>query len=328
VDRALWFVAPRRVELRPIDLPPPSADSVRIRTLCSGVSSGTELLAYRGQLPADLPVDESLPGLDGSFTYPFQYGYSAVGEVEQGVDGAGLAPGGLVFAFRPHQERFDAGPDELVRVDGLTPRRAVMLPYVETALQVALDAGPVLRETVVVCGLGVLGVLVARLLEDAGAQVIGSEPQRWRRDLAAAAGVTSVAPDELSGAAREAGAVPLAIECSGHPAALAPLLDVVDHEGTVLVASWYGTNEVSLPLGGSFHRRRLTIRSTQVSTIPAALSGRWSHRRRVRHAVRLAGVLPLDELATDTVPFDAAADGYARLDSGAEGVMHVAFGYS
>lgn len=328
MTRALWFVDPRQVELRPIELPPLSPGRLRVRTLCSGVSSGTELLAYRGQLPADLPVDESLPGLEGSFAYPFQYGYSAVGEIEHGVDGAGFAAGDLVFAFRPHQERFDAAPDELVPVDGLTPRRAVMLPYVETALQVALDAGPVLGETVVVCGLGVLGVLVARLLQDAGAQVLASEPQRWRRDVAAAAGITTVAPDDLTDAARDTGGVPLAIECSGHPAALAPLLDVVAHEGTVLVASWYGTNEVSLPLGGSFHRRRLTIRSTQVSTIPAALSGRWSHRRRLLHAARLAGALPLDELATDTVPFDDAADGYARLDSGAEGVMHVAFGYS
>ena len=328
MTRALWFVGPRQVELRPIALPPLSPGRLRVRTLCSGVSSGTELLAYRGQLPADLPVDESLPGLEGSFAYPFQYGYSAVGEIEHGVDGAGFAAGELVFAFRPHQERFDAAPDELVSVNGLTPRRAVMLPYVETALQVALDAGPVLGETVVVCGLGVLGVLVGRLLQDAGAQVLASEPQRWRRDVAAAAGITTVAPDDLTDAARDAGGVPLAIECSGHPAALAPLLDVVAHEGTVLVASWYGTNEVSLPLGGSFHRRRLTIRSTQVSTIPAALSGRWSHRRRLLHAARLAGALPLDDLATDTVPFDDAAAGYARLDSGAEGVMHVAFGYS
>lgn len=330
MTRALWFVAPRQVELRPLELPPLRPDMVRVRTLCSGVSAGTELLAYRGLLPADLPVDESLPSLDGSFAYPFRYGYSAVGRIEEvgdDVAGTGLARGDVVFSFQPHQECFDAAPNALVAVGGLAPRQAVLLPYVETALQVTLDAGPVLGETVVVCGLGVLGTLIALMLRDAGADVLASEPQGWRRQLATRLGVTAVAPDELPDAARAAGPVPLAIESSGHPAALAPLLDVVAHEGTVLVASWYGTDEVSLPLGGSFHRRRLTIRSTQVSTIPAALSGRWTPERRLRHAARLAAALPLDELATDTVAFDDAADGYARLDAGIEGVMHVAFGY-
>jgi 2-desacetyl-2-hydroxyethyl bacteriochlorophyllide A dehydrogenase len=289
------------------------------------VSSGTELLAYRGELPADLQVDESIGALGGSFTFPFRYGYSCVGHVEAVAPGVtDLAVGDRVFGFQPHQERFVAAATELVAVPALEPRVAVMLPYVETALQIVLDAGALLGETVVVSGLGALGLLVATLAGRAGAAVVGLEPQPWRREMAAELGITAVDPAASDSQPVD---VPLVIECSGNPAALAAALDLLAHEGTVLVASWYGTKPVSLPLGGPFHRRRLTIRSTQVSTVPAALSGRWSRRRRLLHAVELAPTLPLDRLATDTVAFEQAGEGYARLDAGAEGVVHIAFGY-
>lgn len=320
--QALWFVGKRAVELRPVDLPPLGPADVAVRTCCSGVSAGTELLAYRGELPEDLALDESIASLNGSFTYPFRYGYSAVGEIAAaGTAVDDLRPGDLVFAFHPHQSRFVVTAESVVPVHGLEPRLAVLLPYVETALQVALDAGSVLGEVVVVNGLGVLGVLVAELVQRAGAHVVAVEPQESRRHRARRLGIDAV--ESLDGLEP----VLLAIECSGSPAALAPLLDVLAHEGTALVASWYGARPVTLPLGGSFHRRRLTIRSTQVSTIPAALSGRWSSRRRLAHALDLARSLPLADLASDTVPFEDAGEGYRRLDTGDPGVMHLAFGY-
>jgi 2-desacetyl-2-hydroxyethyl bacteriochlorophyllide A dehydrogenase len=303
-------------------------DQVRVRTICSGVSAGTELLAYRGELPSDIDIDESLGSLTGSFTYPFRYGYSAVGEIEQvGADVRDVACGDVVFAFQPHQERFISFADDVVPVAGLEPRLAVMLPYVETALQVTLDAGSVFAENVVVSGLGVLGVLVCRLIQEAGGRVIALEPRRRRRELAASLDILAVDPAEASEVVARAGGVPLAIESSGNPSALAGVLGLLSHEGTVLVASWYGSRPVSLPLGGDFHRRRLTIRSTQVSTIPASLSGRWTRRRRLEQARELATSLPLAELASHTIPFERAAEGYRHLADDDAGVIHVAFGY-
>jgi threonine dehydrogenase-like Zn-dependent dehydrogenase len=285
------------------------------------------MLAYRGELPADLQVDEGIDALDGTFAYPFQYGYSCVGQVETlASDVDGVSVGDLVFAFQPHQERFVAPAADLVPVPALAPRLATLLPYVETALQVTLDAGPVLGETVVVSGLGVLGLLVATLVERAGGRVIAIEPQAWRRAVASDLGMVAVSPQDTVDAAGTSG-VPLVIECSGNPAALTHALELLAHEGTVLVASWYGSKPVNLPLGGRFHRRRLAIRSTQVSTIPASLSGRWTHKRRLTHAVDLAATLPLEQLATDTVPFDRAVDGYARIDANPPGLVHLAFGY-
>ena len=77
------FLAPRRVELAPVDVPEPGPGQVLVRTLRSGISTGTELLCYRGQLDPDLALDERIGSLGGSFRYPFPYGYSCVGTVER-----------------------------------------------------------------------------------------------------------------------------------------------------------------------------------------------------------------------------------------------------
>src|SRR5206468_10751732 len=89
----------------------------------------------------------------------------------------------------------------------------------------------------------------------------------------------------------------------------------------VLVCSWYGTKEVSLQLGGAFHRRRLRIWSTQVSTIPANLADRWDVARRRRASAELLKELPVKLLATHEVPFDRAGEAYAALDRGEAGLM-------
>ena len=111
------------------------------------------------------------------------------------------------------------------------------------------------------------------------------------------------------------------------PAALAEGLQLLAHEGTALVGSWYGTQGVPLPLGGPFHRRRLTIRSSQVSTVPAMLSDRWDVARRRTVAMDLLDVLPLSSIATTEVSFRDAPAAYDAVDGPAPGVMHVALRY-
>jgi len=309
--KAVLFTGPRTVAVRDVHIEASDPDDVVVRTLFSGISSGTELLAYRGEIAADLALDERIDALGGTFTYPFQYGYACVGEVD----------GQTVFAFHPHQERFVASPVDLIHLGDIDPRQATLFPLVETALQISLDAGPRLGEDVVVLGLGVVGTLTALLLERAGARVVGVDPLNWRREAAADLGIETVAPENTPAG------VPLVIEVSGRPEALVSALDVLAHEGTALVASWYGSKHVALPLGGSFHRRRLTIRSTQVSTIPTALAGRWSIERRRAASVELLHDLPLRALATHTFPVSQAGAAFAALDRGTEGLLHAALCY-
>jgi 2-desacetyl-2-hydroxyethyl bacteriochlorophyllide A dehydrogenase len=324
---ALSFQAPRRVGIAQRDLPPIGPGETLVRTLYSGISSGTELLAYRGQIDPSLPLDESIGALAGTFTFPFFYGYSCVGRVERSDS---LPPGALVFAYHPHQNRFVAATRELIVLGDTDARQATLLPLVETALQVVLDAGMVTEEPVVVLGLGLVGMLTALLLARAGARVTAGEPRQWRRALACSLGVDAVDPGNLPDAVKGAtggDGVSLVVDASGNPDVLPAALDLLAHEGQVLVASWYGTKEVRLPLGGAFHRRRLAIRSTQVSTIPSQLGSRWTIGRRREAATRLLDELPLAPLATHTFSFEEAAAAFAALDRGDEGILHVALSY-
>ena len=322
------FTAPRHVELRRVPVPEPADGQVLVRTLWSGISSGTEMLAYRGEIDPDLPLDEAIGALGGTFTFPFRYGYACVGRVERSR--AVLSEGQLVFASHPHQDLFAVDVDDVVPVDGVEPRLATLLPLVETALQVALDAGRVLEEPVLVTGLGAVGLTTSLLLQRAGARVTGVEPAAARRAVAASVGVPAVAPEAVGDVLAGTGphGVPLVVEASGRPEALRSALGLLAHEGEVLVVSWYGTKEVPLPLGGDFHRRRLVVRSTQVSTVPAALSGRWTQARRRAVARRLLDELPLAPLATHDFPFAEAPRAYAAVDAGASDLVHAALWYT
>jgi len=109
---------------------------------------------------------------------------------------------------------------------------------------------------------------------------------------------------------------------------LAASLPLLAHEGTALVCSWYGTKPVVLPLGADFHRRRLVIRSSQVSTIPAELTARWDRPRRREAARALLSELPLEPLATHEFPFERASDAYAAVAGDAPDLIHAALRYS
>jgi threonine dehydrogenase-like Zn-dependent dehydrogenase len=311
---ALFHTAPRCVEIRELPTPRPAAGEVLVRTVCSGISGGTERLVYRGEVPAEAALDDTIDALGGTFSYPFAYGYACVGEV--------VESGQAVFAFHPHQDVFAARADDLIALPAVDPAPATLFPLVETALQVTLDAGTGYRDRVVVLGAGVLGLLTGLLLQSAGWRPLIAEPQAWRRDLAASLGAATAAPQELAGEK-----VPLVIDVSGNPDAPAAALDMLAHEGTLLIASWFGAKPVVLPLGGAFHRRRLTIRSTQVSTLPARLSGTWTRSRRRREAVALLPELPLAQLCTHAFAFSHAAEAFRAVDQGLPGLMHAVLDY-
>jgi 2-desacetyl-2-hydroxyethyl bacteriochlorophyllide A dehydrogenase len=328
--RAVRFVAPYQVEVSDVAVPEPGSGDVLVRAELSGISGGTEMLAYRGELDSSLPKDEALGALRGSFEYPFAYGYSAVGTVE--ASRGTIDEGERVFAFNPHQSRFVVSVDDVVPLRECEPRAATMLPLVETALQVSLDTGIRYGEVAAVVGLGPVGILSAILLSRSGAIVLGCDSKPWRCAVARACGLEAVEPsglgDAVSAATRGRGA-DFVVEATGNPEALGPSLGLLAAEGVAIVVSWYGAKPVTLPLGADFHRRRLELRSSQVSSI-GGRAARWDRRRRLETTLALLAQLerPLSLLASHTFPLERAAEAYAAIDRGEEGVVHVALDYS
>jgi threonine dehydrogenase-like Zn-dependent dehydrogenase len=319
--RALYFTRQGQVELRGEPLAP-RPGQVRVRSRLMGISHGTELLAFRGQLPSGLEADSVLKSLSGGLDYPLKYGYSTCGVVEES--------GQRVFAFYPHQDLFDADPAELVALPPeVSDEQAVFLANLETALGIVHDASPRLGERVLVIGLGVVGLLVSALLLRAGAGlVIGVEPHDLRREQAERLGCRTLAPEEPRLGERIAtltgGRGPdAAVNCSGAEAGLQLALDTLCFEGTLVEASWYGSRRVSLELGAAFHRRRLRVVSSQVSSVAAALGPRWDKRRRLELALAMLPELDPSRWITHRFALSQAQEAFELLDRHPERVLQV-----
>jgi 2-desacetyl-2-hydroxyethyl bacteriochlorophyllide A dehydrogenase len=321
--RELWFVAPRAVEVRAGQTPAVGPRQVLARCIASGVSQGTELLLYKGLGPT--PFD---PSLDSSTapTYPRRYGYAWVGEViARGTGVDRIEVGTRVFALAPHGDLHALDVDSVRPIDpAIPPARAVLAATLETAITCVWDAGVSLGDRVVVLGGGVVGLLAGWLAQAAGASVLLVEPWAARRGLARALGLsTVVAPDED----RPRGDADAVIEATGDPAALDRAIAHAACEGTIAVLSFYGTRTHPVALGGDFHRRRLVLRATQVSSIPTTHAARWTRSRRFDLVRRLLCDTVLDGLLPEMVPFNEAPEAYAKLDREPGVHTHVVFDY-
>ncbi|HEY0706778.1 MAG TPA: zinc-binding alcohol dehydrogenase [Polyangia bacterium] len=316
--RALVFRGPRAIEIVDGECPAPGHGEVLVMTRVSALSAGTELLAYRGQLPPDMAVDETLPGMtEARFQYPFRYGYASAGvvvAVGAGVDQAWR--GRRVFGFVPHASAFVASiNDVLLLPEGVSDEVAPLLATAETATNLVLDGRPLLGERVVVFGQGVVGLLLTAILARfplRDLRVI--EPMPARAALAERLGATVVT------AASDAD---LTYEVSGHPEALDAAIAATGAEGRIVVGSFYGNKPASVGLGGHFHRGRLRIISSQVSHIAPDLRGHWDRVRRMAVAWQALARIGADELISHRFPFVEAASAYALLDRGDPATVQV-----
>jgi 2-desacetyl-2-hydroxyethyl bacteriochlorophyllide A dehydrogenase len=333
---SVWFTSPRTLELRPGIARPPATGEVRIEALYSGISHGSEMMVYRGDVPVGLSLDSSLPTLQGSFSFPVKYGYASVGRVvDVGNDVAGLSEGDLVFAFNPHETCYTVPATVVIRLpQELSPRVGIFAANLETALNALLDAAPRLGERVVVIGQGVVGLLITQLARRAGASlVITADLYEKRRQLSVSAGADMAIDPSAESLAERVSAMTggtgadVVIEASGQPCAVDDAVTAAAHEGRVVIVSWFGTKRAELALGSDFHRKRLTLKSSQVSCLDPSLTPRWTILRRRELAVRYLSELFLDELISHVLTFDRAAEAYRLIDEQPGEVVQVVLDY-
>ena len=331
----LYFTAPGQVEIRPLPIQPPAPGEVLVEALLSAISPGTELLIYRGQFPKGLEVDENIASLGGAFRYPLRYGYAVVGRVIALGEGVDAGWGGrLVFAFNPHESHFTAPPAQLQLVpDDFTPDEAAFLPNMETALNLVMDGAPLVGERVAVFGQGIVGLLTAALLAQfplGGLVTFDRCPNRCQAslELGVQACLDPASPEALS-RAREilSGEADLTYELSGVPQVLDQAIGLTGFDGRVVIGSWYGEKRASLDLGGRFHRSRIRLISSQVSTLAPGLTGRWTKERRFQLAWEMIRRVKPARWITQRYPLDQAAQAYDLLDCRPDECIQVVFTY-
>ncbi|MBI5112451.1 MAG: zinc-binding alcohol dehydrogenase [Rhodovulum sp.] len=299
----MWYVAPGRAEIRREPLPIPGPGDVLVRATHGAISRGTERLVLSGRVPASEHARMRGPHMGGTFPFPVKYGYATVGVVEAG---AVALIGRPVFALHPHQSRFVLPAEMVVPIPESVPaRRAVLAANMETALNAVWDAAPGPADRIAVVGAGVVGLLVAHLCAGIpGTEVTVVDVAPERAATAAALGLAFAAP------AAAADDCDLVVHASATAAGLATALSLAGDEATVLELSWYGETAPAVPLGGAFHSRRLTLRSSQVGQVAPSRRPRWTHRRRLEAALTLLADARLDALLGPPVRF---ADLPARI---------------
>jgi threonine dehydrogenase-like Zn-dependent dehydrogenase len=307
--RAFWVRSPGQGEIRSMVLPVPGPDEVLVRTLCSGISRGTETLVFRGEVPASQYATMRAPFQEGEFPGPVKYGYLSVGVVELG---SSALLGRTVFCLYPHQTAYVVPAEAVVVVPhSVPPERAVLAGTVETAVNALWDAPPLVGDRVSVVGAGMVGCCLAAVLArfpGVAVELIDVDPDRAA--VAAKLGVDFASP-ELASQARD-----LVYHTSATGAGLATAMGLLAKEGAVIELSWYGDREVSLALGGSFHSGRLSIRASQVGTIAPVRRGSRSHADRLALALDLLRDDRFDALVSGESSFDQLPEVLAGLAAG------------
>ena len=333
--QTVYFIGPRRAEVRDEMLPAPASGQMLVKTTASAISSGTEMLVYRGQFPGGLSVDASIPALKGDFHFPLCYGYAAVGCVTELGDGLPETwLGRSVFSFQPHTTHFLATPETVFLLpDGLSAESACFLPNTETAVNLVQDGAPILGENVLVFGQGIIGLLTAALLRQFPLNsLVTADNYACRRDASLELGVTaSLDPLASDFGERLRAMLPvgadLTYELSGAPATLNEAIARTMFSGRVVIGSWYGAKTVSLDLGGDFHRSRIRLISSQVSSIAPELTGRWDKSRRFDVAWQALQRIQPEKWITHRFLHENAADAYNLLDQSPAETIQIIFEY-
>lgn len=307
-ERAFW-VSPGRGEIRTLDVAEPGAGQVRVRTLRSGVSRGTETLVFRGGVPHDQHARMRAPHQEGDFPGPVKYGYLSVGVVEAGEPGL---VGQTVFCLYPHQTAYVVAATDVIAVpEGVPPDRAVLAGTVETAINALWDAAPLVGDRIAVVGAGMVGCCVARLLGAIpGVDVTLVDVNAGRAQVAAALGVAFADP------ARAPSGCDLVLHASATEAGLQRSLELLAPDGTVVDLSWYGDTSVRLDLGGAFHSGRLRLRGSQVGEVALARRHRRSRGERLALALALLRDPAYDALLSGTSAFEELPVLLADLSAG------------
>ena len=330
----IQFVAPGKVTSVKKETDKLETNQVRIDTIASLVSSGTELKIFKGTFD-DAALDVNIEGMeDERMAYPLAYGYSLVGRVVECGDEVHDAEdliGKLVFAFAAHASQVTIDRSSIQKVpDGMNPFDAIFMPSVETALSLVHDARPLLGEQVAVFGQGLIGLLVTAVLAnlrlDTPSGLFGTVttfdtiPERLgaSADMGAS---QALLPCEAS----KAGPFDIAIEVSGNGRALQSAIDATRDGGRIVIGSWYGNGSVDLCLGIDFHRSRKQLKASQVSTIPPELSMTWTKSRRFALTWEIVRQIRPSRLLTRTSDLSQCQEVYEALETGKE--IAVAFEY-
>ncbi|WP_345894225.1 zinc-binding dehydrogenase [Lichenifustis flavocetrariae] len=319
---------------------PPGEGQVRLETLYTGFSAGTELTFFKGTNPYlhsrwDGERGVFISGEAGQhFPVPF-LGYMEVARVVESRTPAFQA-GQVVSTTYAHKSGHTADPfhDTLVPLPaGLDPILGIyvaqMGPIAANGILHAdaeffganvprLGAG-IAERPVLVIGGGVVGLLTALFAKNCGAaEVVIADPSPFRRQVAAGLGLEAVTEAEAWSLAKsrwhhgggDRGA-DVVFQTRAHADALQTALKALRPQGVVIDLAFYQGGADAVRLGEEFHHNGLSLRCAQINRVPRGLGFTWSRRRLALETITLLERFGDDikkHVITHIVPFDEGPD--------------------
>jgi 2-desacetyl-2-hydroxyethyl bacteriochlorophyllide A dehydrogenase len=347
MSEVLVFTQPRTIDFEPVEDRPLEAKEVRVRTLYSGISAGTEMTAYRGSNPYlskqwDPKHRLFLPSNSPSQPYPLSgWGYEEVGEViEVHPEVTALKVGEIVYGtwgHRTHHILQEEYASQRIKPEGLDPILAIYSHLGPIALNGILDADIHLGETVAVFGLGVVGQVIAQLARLSGARVLGVDMIEKRLELAKELGAIEDgfnprdgSPAERIKALTGGRGADVTIEASGSARALHEAVRATAYSARVVALGFFQGEAQGLWLGEEFHHNRISLVCSQISNVAPALSYRWDRLRLIHTIMDLQarGSLNLRPVITHVIPFKQAAQAFQLLDERPDQALQVVLDFS
>ncbi len=339
VGRAVTLTGPRQVVLAEEPEPELAADEVRVETLYSGVSAGTELATYRGSNPhleGRWDPEQRLFQEDARNPYPLSsWGYEEVGRVtEVGPLVREVEPGMLVWGTWGHRSTAvvaSARAENRLVPAAVSPLAAVFARIGAVALNAVLDGDIHVGELVAVFGQGVAGLIAGRLAALNGGTVVAVDGIARRLELARELGAayavdfTRSSPAEAIRALTGGRGADVSLELSGSYEGLNEAIRATAYGSRVVAAGFYQGPGAALRLGEEFHHNRVELVASQISGVSTRLAHRWSADRLEQTVMRLAaeGRLELESLVSHVVPVEDAVEAFRLLDERPEETVQV-----
>ncbi len=349
--KVMVYNGPRQLTVENTPELPVKENEVRIQTICSGISHGTEMNVYRGIAPFfrrkydpetrlfcdaeegeiwQYPIKSNDPGV-------WYMGYANVGRViEAGPGVSYIKAGDLVYSSAPHQSEAVKAESEVIKLpEGLKPEYGVFFTNLMTTFNGILDSHIKLGDTVVVSGLGVLGQLVAQMAKMSGAfKVYGIDMFELRLNAALENGCDKVfnategmdIAKEVRKLTNGRGA-DVVIEATGNSKALNEAIRIAAPETCVTALGWYQGMVKNLDLSEEFHHNRIGIKQSQTNHVDPALRHLWDEGRRAEACFSILQSLRLDNLITQSIPFDEISKAYEMVDNCPEQAIQIVITY-
>lgn len=244
--RAVCFPRADTAELVNVIYEDPTANQMIVRVNASGISAGTEGSIFRG-----VRIHNG--------TFPLITGYQGAGVVEwagedvtaysvgdrvslAGVAGKLIEPE-LEVVWGTHASRVITDEARVLPIpDGVTDDEASLSTVWAVGMQGPTVCGLTSDDTVLVVGLGLIGLSFAQVAADIGAEVVGLDLSEERAEMLREFGMTAFTDREdveAWMAERKMAGFPVAVEATGHAPVVDIPLELVAPGGRLVWQGWY-----------------------------------------------------------------------------------------